>query len=200
MLWIFLGLIIGGGWAYLAMHSAVFAAPLDAVSGSLGRLGQQGVHALLHAGGVHADSQLTNVVAALAAVLLPGLACLIVAEAVGATKQVKSFAGLLLIGVAVLSFGVLPGGQALLLLAAALVVVVVLAVGRGVLMVLPAMTAVAAFGGRILTGLFTGGHSLTPAVATLTTLGGDASLWRLGLAVVAAVPVVAAVFMSLRSR
>lgn len=198
-MWLLLGLLIGAAVGAAAGVLELLHAPLlgslSAVSDTASGLLTQA----LDAAGLHGDG--VTAAAAVAGVLAPSLVCMMLAEAVRASKSVRTCGVVLFIGVALASFLVLPGADAIVVLVLAVLFSLLLAIARGAFLVTPLTSAITATTWVTVDDLLHGAHRLDAAAAALSgTAGASASLWTAALAVVALLPLSGAFGILLRRR
>jgi hypothetical protein len=200
MMWVFLGMLVGGSWLMLARPFPVLATPVDALTAAMSEAGAGGASAVLRAFGLGVDTPLAHAAGAIAAAVVPGLICLLVAEAVTTSRSARNAVATLLTICAFLSFLWLSGPQALGLLIAVVILNALLAVGHGLLLQLPVAAAITAIVGRLIFDIFRGAHHLNSSVATMVEIGGDPGMWRPVLAIAAIIPAIGAIGLLLRSK
>lgn len=190
MIWVLMGAAVGVAWLLLGVPAGWTLAPLDAVIGVLSDFGSSLVVRVAGWFGAASGSGVVGVLVALLAVAATPIACLLLAEALSAARQVQRILMVLSSIGAVGGYWLLPAGQATLLLGAVLLLNLLLAVGVGSLLSFPAAIAVTALCGRLLwMTVLSAGPALGSADTVSAIAGGSSGLWLVlmsGLSVVLA--------------
>lgn len=188
---------LGGAAAIALGLHAVTAAPFDAVLTSLAQVGSGTTEAVLV--GFGAGAPLVEVAAPLAGLLVPGLVCVLVAEAVKSGLRLRRMAAVVLLICSLASFAVLGGWYALLLTTLALMAGALLWFATGALLVTPIIWVAGFLAGRLFLAVsredFPALNDATQALSTYAPMG---SALTLALAGVAMLPVGAAAVRLLR--
>lgn len=202
MLFVALGLGVGLALALAARPLPLLISPIDAISSWLVALGHRLVTSAVRVVGLQPTDTATRVLAAVVAVMVPGLVCLALVWAAKAALGARRAVAVLLFAAALASFAVVPAAQAVLLCLLAVIVSAALALATGALLVAPVVAVATVLAARTVAVLLTGRAAdvLGGAQALTAVSGIDPALWRVALTLVALVPIAGALRVLLRTR